>query len=187
VREPLTLADLDELEFEARTPEQRRTAAARLVAWAEEMHPDDEEVTPAWMLVRAADLLKAAGDPEAAMPLYRRACASVGDAPPDARVYLHDALLRSGQAEEARALAEDIRRSHLADLDVFAFIGENYENAGDLDQAHRWYTLGVNRALDDGAAGFGAGVFAASQLLRARRQVRRALQLPPDDLDDPRG
>lgn len=187
MRAPLTLGDLDELEQDAATPEQRRAAAARLAAWAEEMHPDDEEITPAWMLVRAADLLKAAGDPEAAVPLYRRACEAAGAAPPDARVYLHDALLRSGRTEEARALAEEIRRSRPADLDVFAFTGENYENSGDLEQAHRWYTLGVHRALEDGAAGFGQSVFAASLLLRARRRVRRALRLPPDDLDDPRG
>ena len=174
MREPLTLDDVGDLEQEARTPEQRRAAAARLAAWADEVHPDDQDITPAWLLVRAADLLNAAGDREAAMPLYRRACAAEGNAPPDARVYLHHALLRSGRADEAWTLAEEIRRSRPSDLDVFAFVGENYETCDDLDQAHRWYTLGVTRALDDGAAGFGQGVFAASMLLQARHRVRRA-------------
>ena len=62
VRGPLSFDDVEELELAAETPEQRRTATARLVAWSEEPHPeDDAEVTPAMLLAHAGELLTTVG------------------------------------------------------------------------------------------------------------------------------
>ena len=63
----------------------------------------------------------------------------------DARCYLHGALLESGRVDEARELADVIRREAPADTDVYLVMGENYALAGDLTQAHRWLTMGAER------------------------------------------
>jgi predicted Zn-dependent protease len=181
VRPPLSFDDVESLEG-ARTPAEHRTAAEVLTGWAGEQHPDDDEVTPAALLSAAAWHLDEAGDAAGALELHRRAAAVAGHVPPDVRCYLHGALLQAGQTEEASALADEVRRSASDDLDVYALMAENYEEAGDLRQANRWLALGTTRLdaadlegrVDDDRA-FG--------LLAARRRVRAALDLPPDGLD----
>ena len=181
VRPPLSFDDVESLEG-ARTPAEHRTAAEVLAGWAGEQHPDDDEVTPAALLSAAAWHLDMAGDPVAALELHRRAAAVAGDVPPDVRCYLHGALLRAGQAEEARALADEVRRSATDDLDVHVFMAENYEAAGDLRQANRWLALGTTR-LDAADLEGRVDDDRALALLVARRRVRAALDLPPDGLD----
>src|SRR3712207_8378466 len=90
VRAPLSFDDVEDLELAAETPEQHRAAAARLVAWSEEPHPeDDAEVTPAMLLAHAGEMLTTVGDHEDALDLYRRAAAAEGDVVPDVRCHLH--------------------------------------------------------------------------------------------------
>jgi predicted Zn-dependent protease len=193
VRAPLTIDDVEELEFRARTPEARRAAAAQLVAWAKEVHPeDDEEVTPAFLLVQAGEHLGYAGDQEAALDLFRRAVTAEGDVPPDVRCYLHHGLLKVGDVEGARRLADDVRRSKPADPQVYEMIGEDYELAGDLPEANRWLNLGLRRYVaaleaEDGDADealLDDVLTDAVVLLSARRRVRHALGFPPDEFDD---
>ena len=85
------------------------------------------------------------GDAVAALDLYRRSVAARGEVLPDKRCYLHGALLKAGLHEEAHRLADEIRRSAPSDPDVYSFMGENRELAGDLRQAHRWLTMGARR------------------------------------------
>jgi tetratricopeptide (TPR) repeat protein len=179
VRTPVDDDALEELEAAAQTPEDHRGAAARLVAWAEEPHADDD-VPPARLLSAAAWHLETAGDPEQALDLHRRAVTAPGDVVPDARCYLHGALLENGHAAEAEELADVIRRSAPTDTDVYLIMGENYALAGDLRQAHRWLTMGAERLERTDQSISGIGVF---HLLRARRRVRDGLGLPADDLD----
>jgi tetratricopeptide (TPR) repeat protein len=179
VRGPVGDDDLEKWESSAQTPEDHRAAAATLVAWADEPHPDDE-VPPARLLSSAAWHLETAGDPEQALDLHRRADEAPGDVVPDARCYLHGALLETGHLDEARQLADDIRRSAPTDTDVYLVMGENYALVGDLAQAHRWLTMGAERLERTDQPIGGIGVF---HLLRARRRVRDSLGLPADDLD----
>jgi tetratricopeptide (TPR) repeat protein len=179
VREPVGVDDLDQFEGSAQTPQDHREAAATLVAWAEEPHPDDD-LPPARLLSAAAWHLDTAGDPDRALDLHRRAVEAPGDVVPDARCYLHGALLEAGSVDEARQLADEIRRSAPADTDVYLVMGENYALAGDLTQAHRWLTMGAERLERTDRPINGIGVF---HLLRARRRVRDSLGLPADDLD----
>jgi hypothetical protein len=179
VREPVVADDLEKWESSAQTPEDHRGAAVTLVAWADEPHPDDE-VPPARLLSAAAWHLETAGDPERALDLHRRAVEAPGDVVPDARCYLHGALLETGHVDEARELADVIRREAPADTDVYLVMGENYALAGDLTQAHRWLTMGAERLERTDRPISGIGVF---HLLRARRRVRDSLGLPVDDLD----
>ena len=179
MREPVGDDDLEGWEVSAKTPEEHRAAAVTLVAWADEPHPDDE-VPPARLLSSAAWHLETAADPEQALDLHRRAVEAPGEVVPDARCYLHGALLESGRVDEARELADVIRREAPADTDVYLVMGENYALAGDLTQAHRWLTMGAERLERTDRPISGIGVF---HLLRARRRVRDSLGLPADDLD----
>jgi tetratricopeptide (TPR) repeat protein len=186
VRRPLDIEDVEDLEFGARTPEERREVAARLVAWAEETHPQDgEEVTPANLLVHAAEQLSQAGDHDRALELFRRAVSAEGDVLPDVRCHLHHGLIAAGDVAGARRLAEEVRRSRPTDPDVYQLIGEDYEAAGDLAEANRWMNLGLRCLVGQAEEGDEAlSGFAAVMLLAARRRVRRALGFPPDEFDD---
>jgi hypothetical protein len=63
------------------------------------------------------------------------------------------------------------------------FIGENYELAGDLREAHRWMTMGLMRMEGQiGTRGDGAATYAAA-LAQSRYRVRRELDLPLDEGD----
>jgi tetratricopeptide (TPR) repeat protein len=185
VRGPLTIDDVDELELDAGTAEEHRAAAARLVAWSEEPHPeDDAEVTPAMLLARAGELLTTVGDHQAALHLYRRAAQAEGDVVPDVRCHLHHGLIAVGNVDAARRLAEEVRRSAAADADVYALIAEDYEAIGDLAAANRWMNLGLRRLVDglenpDEAP----PEVVAALFLTTRRRVRQALGLPPDEFD----
>ena len=91
VRNALSFDDVEAIERQ-RTPEAHRSAAAELLAWAEQGHPDDE-VTPADLLSAAAWHLGEAGDTEESLDLHRRAVAIGRTTSIDARCLLHGALL----------------------------------------------------------------------------------------------
>ncbi len=183
VRRPLTSDQVEELYARARTPEQHRATAEKLAAWAEEARPDDQDVSPASLLVSAGEHLTEAGDPEGAVALFRRAVATGQHVPPDVRCYLHGGLLRVGDTGAARQIAEELRRERPVDGDVYLFLGENHELAGDLREAHRWLTMGARRAIGDVEAGDDRAAEDAAGLLMARLRVRHALDLPLDEYD----
>lgn len=183
MREPLNSDDVEAVFAAARTPDQRRAAAARFEAWAQERHPEDDDVSPASLLVSAGEILSRVGDRDAATALFRRAVDAEGSAPPDARCYLHQALLDAGDVDGARGLADELRRERPPDGDVYVFIGENYELSGDLREAHRWMTMGLLRMEGQiGIRGDAAATFAAA-LAQSRYRVRRELELPLDEGD----
>lgn len=186
-RQPLNEDDIEAVGWAAHTPAAHLSAAAWLQAAAAAPHPEDE-VGPAELYVAASDQLSFAGDTPGALALCRAAVSAGGHVPPDVRVFLHHALLAAGEGEEARAVAEDIRRSRPGDLAVYSFVGESYEVTGNLAQAHRWFTLGLQRALTDPATGGDPSELASGSEGRmlgvARARVRRDLDMPPDELDD---
>lgn len=153
-----------------------------LAAWAVEQHPDDE-VTPADLLSAAAWHLDQAGDTEAGLSMHRQAVDAEGMTTPAAACTLHAALLEAGHLEEARQVAEDLRRSHPRIVD-FATMAENFELAGDLEQAHRWVNMGLNRLDLGSATDRDPEDYEIIELLDVRRRIRGALGFPPDDLDD---
>jgi hypothetical protein len=180
VRARLDVDDLERLEASARTPKAHRDAAAALLTWAEEHRPDDG-VSPAELVSAAAWHLDQAGDDDAALLLHRRAVVSEGTTTPDARCTLHAALLDAGRLDEARQVADDLRRSRPRIVDI-ASMAEVLEVAGDLEQAHRWVAMGVSR-LDVTADTDWPEDYEVEVLLDVRRRVRQALGFPPDELD----
>jgi tetratricopeptide (TPR) repeat protein len=182
VRNALIFDDIEALEATHRTPKAHRRAAATLTEWAEQQHPDDE-VTPADLLSAAAWHLGQAGDTEASLELYHRAVDAEGTTTPDARCLLHAALLEAGRLDEARQVADDFRRSHPRIADC-ADMAESFHLVGDLEQAHRWAEMGVNRLELDAPEDADDADVDVITLLNVRRQVRQELGFPPDDLDE---
>ncbi|WP_346619227.1 hypothetical protein [Blastococcus montanus] len=181
MRTPLDMDAVGSLGLDARTPEQQRNVAAQLMAWADERHPADAaDVTPAFLLAEAGEILEIVGDHSAALAAYRRAAAAEGVVEPDVRCFLHRALVSVGDLPAARLLADEVRRSAPADLGVYAMVGETYEKSGDLSEAHRWLNLGLQQF--GRSAGAGTDDLALDLLLLTvvRRRIRRALGLPAD-------
>ena len=184
MRGPLSQDDLDELYARARTPAERRAAAEQLAAWAEEEHPEDDDVSPASLLVSAGEHLSTAGDHDAAVELFHRAARARGRVLPDVRCYLHSGLVHVGDLDAARRLADELRRERPADPDVYLFVGEGYEVAEHLQEAHRWLTMAVLRFVQEVENGADDAARGAAELMVARRRVRLALELPTDDYDE---
>jgi hypothetical protein len=180
VRSGLTFDDIERLEVSARTPKAHRRAAATLVEWAHDTNPDDE-MTPADLLSAAAWHLDHAGDTEAGLALHREAVTAEGTTSPDARCLLHAALVELGRTDEARQVADELRRSRPG-IGALAAMAENFELAGDLREAHRWAEIGVSRLESDTAAD--ADDIDVISLLNVRRSIRRGLGFPPDGLDE---
>jgi uncharacterized membrane-anchored protein len=61
----------------------------------------------------------------------------------DVRRYAHDGLIEAGDLAGARSLAEEMRRSKPTHPDVYIFMADDYEAAGDLAEANRWINLGL--------------------------------------------
>lgn len=183
VRRPLTPDDIEQLYARARTSEERRAAAHQLATWAEEVHPRDSGVTPASLLVNAGEQLVEAGDVRDALDFFHRAVDTGQYVRPDVRCYLHSGLLTVGDVDAARELADQLRRERPIDADVYLLIGENYEVDGDLREAHRWFTMGVQRTMNDVRNGDDGAVEDIAGLMAARLRVRHALDLPRDEYD----
>lgn len=175
MRPPLTVDDLEATEGH-RSPEAHRELADTLLGWAREVHPDDE-VSSAEVLAQAGWQLDLAGDTDAALDVFRRALTAEGRVEPDVRCSMVAVLLASDRPDEARAVAEEFRRTRPGPAECAA-MAEVFEVAGDLDQAARWTAIGLTRLeltvddeLDD---------WEAEYLLRTRARVRAAQGLPLD-------
>jgi predicted Zn-dependent protease len=184
VRERVTYVDIERLEASATTAATHREAATRLLGWADERRPDDE-ATRADLVSAAAWHLDQAGDVEAALDLHRRAVTAEGTTLPDARCMLAAALFDAGRPEEAKQVADDLRRSRPRVIDIGS-MAEVFELAGDLAQAHRWTAMGLGRlelVTDDEEL----QEYEVETLLATRRRIREALGYPPDEHDEPEG
>jgi tetratricopeptide (TPR) repeat protein len=184
VRDRVTYDDIERLEASASTPKAHREAAQRLLSWAEERRPRDE-ASPANLVSAAAWHLDQAGDVDGALDLHRRAVTAEGTTTPDARCMLAAALLDAGRADEAKQVAEELRRSGPRIVDI-AGMAEVFELVGDLKQANRWVAMGMSR-LDLVAETDPLEDYEVEMLFDARRRIRQELGFPPDEDDGPAG
>ncbi|RIQ27359.1 tetratricopeptide repeat protein [Jiangella rhizosphaerae] len=175
-RPPLTDRMLDRAE--ASLGDRPAALAQQFEDWAADPQPDDVENAGS-LLAYASEAWLRAGEHDRALDTARRAVDSGDDIPPDPRCYLVDALLGAGRREEADVVAGDLRRSRGDDTFVLAFLGESYELHGDLNRAHRWFTMGLTAAERHGDP-----TGAVPTLLASRFRVRRELELPVDALDE---
>jgi hypothetical protein len=185
----LTEDDVDQIVMKAAGDRRHGAAAARLEELADRPELHGAEVTRASLLVDAGGQHGLAGDWDAAIRCYRQAVAD-SDQPPrqaggpqghlglDPRVWLHDALLRTGQLDEAAALLRDLKTNRSKDPDLYAAVAESLEAQGLLADAHTWFTMGYHRCQHAQVPDFMMDL-----LLVGRRRLRARLGYPVDDLD----
>jgi hypothetical protein len=182
----LTENDVDQIVLKAAGDRRHGAAAARLEELADQPALHSAEVTRASLLVDAGEQHGLAGDWEAAIRCYRQAIAgsdqpagqAAGPQGLDPRVWLHDALLRTGQLDEAAALLRDLKTSRSKDPDLYAAVAESLEAQGLLADAHTWFTMGYHRCQHAQVPDFMMDL-----LLVGRRRLRARLGYPVDDLD----
>jgi len=175
MRPPISNDDVEELEFPAPEP---RAVAERILAWAQDPHPDDE-VSPRELLTRAGEQLELADDVEGALAVYRRAVDTDGDVVLDPRTHLVTLHLKRDERDDALAQDRELRRSKPHSSANYEYMGEVWAEHGDLRRALGWYTRGILRHEqgppfpDDDLA----------MLCLGRWQVREELGHHPDDYD----
>jgi hypothetical protein len=175
----LTDDDVDDIVFRAAGDGDHRGAAATLETLAERIETHGETVTRASLLVDAGSQYGLAQDWAEAVRCYRAAVDDGGTCPVDPRVWLHDGLLRGGQAAEAGTLRTQLKATRSTDPAVYEAVAESLEAAGLLQDAHTWFTMGYHRCEQAPVPDF-----LLDLLLVGRRRVRLALGHPADALDE---
>lgn len=156
-----------------------REKAEQLIAWAD--GPAEAlaaDISPASLLATASAYLGYAGDQEARWELLQRAD-TIGDQIDGVVIHAHlvAALLERDEPDQAKARADDIRRSGRVRPSTCLFLAETFETHDDLKAAERWYNIGLRLDEDDASGDL-------PLLLSGRWRVRRALGRPGDAYDD---
>jgi Flp pilus assembly protein TadD len=144
---------------------------ARLLEEELEEYPDDRED----LLMEVAKAWREAGNHGRAIELLTEAAelgVEDGDCP---RVLLAGVLFDAGRDDEARAALHALRKSWPDSPEPYHQAADLMRTRGEFSEALTWFDLAVAR-LD-------ADERAHSYITVGRRQVRRRLGLPPDDLD----
>jgi hypothetical protein len=78
--------DIGGLGLDAETPEKQAELASRLIAWADECDPSqDDGAPPVALLSEAGQILEILGDHVGALAAYRRAASAIGGVDSDVR------------------------------------------------------------------------------------------------------
>lgn len=154
----------------------------QLISWAEgEEYELDETVSRGYLLSAAAEHLADLGELDRALELASRAAeAATGDERFEAYPGLIAIRLARGERQEALALADEVRRAQLDDALLVERLAEEFEHAGELQLAERWFVIALRRAEQTGIATDDA---VRSMALSGRFRVRRDAGKPIDVLD----
>ncbi|MCG3749638.1 SEC-C metal-binding domain-containing protein [Amycolatopsis sp. Poz14] len=139
------------------------------------------------ILLEAAQAWRQAGDDDRAIALLTQAVAAGGEDGGNARVELAEVLFDLDRAEEAQTCLDELRNEPLSSPVPYYLAAELLEHRGELQQALTWFDLAAARLSAPEPTGGNAefGFFThANHILTARRRVRRALGLPPDEQDE---
>jgi hypothetical protein len=175
----LTEDDVEQIVIKAAASGRHDAAAVRFEELAGRPELHSGEINRATLLVEAGGQHGLAGDWDPAIRCYRVAVADGGAQTIDPRVWLHDALLRAGQLEEATGLLRELKTVRSQDPDFYAAVAESLEASGLLTDAHTWFTMGYHRCEKADVP-----EFLMDLLLVGRRRVRASLGYPIDDLDE---
>ncbi|WP_162606529.1 tetratricopeptide repeat protein [Jiangella asiatica] len=171
----LTEVQVDRCDASGRAGGDAAVAAQQFESWAADPHPGDC-LRPAELYVRAGSLWRLAGDLDRATEAFRRAIRLGGPSTPDPRLHLVQTLLEAGRGDEADAVAAQLNHRDGVDAEAYEMLAHAYQDAGRIDEAHHWFTVGVDRAERDDHE-------ALLTLLIGRAAVRRQLDLPADRHD----
>lgn len=137
------------------------------------------------ILLDLAHACRRAGMHERAEGIWRELISEGGEDGDFARVELASHLLDVG-SEEAWAELAVLKAQEQTDGGPWRLAAELFERHGDLAEALEWFTMATDRFGEQERAELTKKSGWASlpgMLIRARRRVREAMQLPPDDID----
>ncbi|GAA3582959.1 hypothetical protein GCM10022198_02700 [Klugiella xanthotipulae] len=183
---------IDETSFDADTPDKAIAAAEGFLTLARDPQTRyEEDTSPAAVLISASECFYDGLEPLRAYEAAREAQDVEGEVAPDKRLYLIDALLRTGQTVEAGELAQAVWNEEILDPMVYSFLGDSYSSVNDVLAGQRWYDRGIRlieKILED-ADSFDrnelADIFESRELLLLGRQaVREDGGLPADRWDE---
>ncbi len=183
---------IDETSYAAETPEAARATAEEFLAIVRDPNTEyDEDTSPAALYIAASECFYDALEPIKAYEAARDAQHAEGDVAPDKRVYLLDALLRTGQEIEGEQLADLIRDEKPQDPLVYSFIGDTYSDVDDTKQAVAWFNRGIRMmdSLIEQSTDLNLNEMAIlledrELLILGRHVIREEAGLPKDDLDE---
>ncbi len=159
-----------------------REWAASLEADAAEYPEERGEI-----LLEAVSAWRRGGRPDRAYELIEQLVADGGPDGCFARAQRIDYLYADGRDEDAATELAALARDPALGDGPCQMVAELFAEREELEQAAAWYDRSVAR-LDDAAIealrGAGAAFSYASIVVRGRRDVREALGLPPDRMDE---
>jgi hypothetical protein len=135
------------------------------------------------ILLEAAGQWALSGDDERALEIYDDLIATAS--PEDSQWAMAskiEVLDRLQRGEEARALMTRLKQAPV-DPGPATIVGEYLESQGRLDEALTWLNIACRDLLTDEDKEIEPGTTMVRTELNGRARVRRALGLPPDDLD----
>lgn len=135
------------------------------------------------ILLEAAESWRRAGDRDRAIELHNQAVELGGEDGGFARVGLAELFYELDRPEDARAQLDALREDRPASAAPYQLAAELAETRGELQEALTWMNMAVSRLPEDELAELGILSY-ANNVLAGRRRIRRAMDLPPDDLDD---
>lgn len=159
-----------------------RERVDQLISWADREEYDlDETVSRGYLLSAAAEHLADLGELDRALELASRAAeAATGDERFEAYPGLISIRLARGERQDALALADEVRRAQVDDALLVERLAEEFEHAGELELAERWFVIALRRAEQ---TGFATDDAIRSMALSGRYRVRRDAGKPIDVLD----
>ncbi|WP_046470810.1 hypothetical protein [Allosalinactinospora lopnorensis] len=176
----VTTADLDRLEFRAVQSGDHVDVAQELLDLANSVDADSE-ISRAELFVRAGEQWEMAQEYERASAAYQRAIDDGGVTIIDARALLAGALLELDLIDAAYGQLEHMRVEGPRNLPTYIHIAETLQAHGDLEGAHSWATLGVQRFRHQDVTPYIHDLL--TELLRSRFRIRMDLGLKEDALD----
>lgn len=165
-----------------RTRSQESELAEGLEADAAE-YPDERGE----ILVEAVTAWRRAGRPDRAYELLDQLVADGGPDGCFARAQRIDYLYEDGRDEEAAPELAALARDPALDDAPCQMVAELFAERRELERAAAWYDRSVARLSDaaiEALRGPEAAFSYASIVVRGRRDVREALGLPPDQMDE---
>jgi len=176
----VTTADLDRLEFRAVQSGNHADVAVELLGLANSVD-SDSEISRAEVFVRAGEQWEMAQEFERASAAYQRAIDDGGVTIIDARALQSGALLEMDLVDDAYAQMERLRAEGPRNLPTVIHIVETLQAHDDLDGAHTWATLGIERFRHQDVSPYVHDLLA--ELLRARFRIRMDLGSGEDGFD----
>jgi hypothetical protein len=165
------------------------SGSAQAARWARDLEAqvDDYPDERGQILVEAGEYWHRAGEHDRAIDTLNRAIALGGEDGGIARVSLADLLFDLDRTDQAQAQLDDLRRERPAAPVPYHLAAELLEGRGELVQALSWINMAVSRLTDEELAQQRdeSGLWSyANNVLASRRRIRRALEMPDDELDE---